>query len=168
MLTQKQELFALNLFRGMSQREAYIQAGYSPRMSPAAIDVEASRLADNPNVSLRVAERRRKAEDDAISTEKERRKVLTQIERATVADFVDEHGNLDVAKASLKTAAVQEIRTERTLVGVKTTLKLRDPVAAIAEHNKMDKVYSDAPVNNVNVIIPIKEVEVRLSDANGS
>ena len=37
-LTPKQERFALNLFKGLSQREAYIQAGYSSKQLPSTLD----------------------------------------------------------------------------------------------------------------------------------
>jgi len=151
MLTSRQEKFALLLFQDVPQREAWGLAGYSSNYSLAAIDVNASRLANLTKVKLRIQELRSKVEAAAISTVKERQKILTQIQRATVADFVDEYGNLNIKnKAQLQTSAVQEIRTERTLAGYRTTLKLRDPVGAIAEHNKMDKIYSEAPQLNDN------------------
>jgi phage terminase small subunit len=166
MLTQKREKFTRNLFEGMSQREAYRNSFNASRMIPATIDQRAYELAKNSEVQARLAELRQKAEDASVSTVLERKKILTQIQRATVADFVDEYGNLDIdSKAKLKTSAVAEVRTEKTLTGLRTTLKLRDPVSAISEHNKMEKIYSDAPVvNNDNRSI---NIIVRSSDAAG-
>lgn len=180
-LTAKQEAFALNLFKGLTQREAWIKAGYSNRYVVAWIDSHACNLAGQAKIQTRLAELRQKVEDAAISTEKERRKLLTQIQRATVADFVDEYGNLAITeKAQLNTPAVQEIKTERTLVGIRTTLKLRDPVGAIDIHNKMDRLYNDTPPNfNDNRVINfilsdeqgkqlIDGISKRLTDGNSN
>lgn len=80
-LTQKQETFTQNLFRGMSQREAYIQAGYSSRSSVAVIDNHAYELAHNGEVLIRLTELNRKAEDDTIAAPRERKQVLTKVVR---------------------------------------------------------------------------------------
>ena len=76
-LTPKQELFTNNLFKGMSQREAWIQAGYSGISSPAVIDVNACRLADNTKVKLRLAELRALTCSVLVADAKERRERLT-------------------------------------------------------------------------------------------
>jgi len=55
-LTIKQEKFAQGLFAGLSQREAYIEAYDTKKMSNGAIDVEACKLSANPKVALRVKE----------------------------------------------------------------------------------------------------------------
>lgn len=156
-LTQKQETFVLNIFKGMTQREAWGKAGYSIKYAPALVDTHACALANTDKIKRRLAELRKIAETEAIADPIERRKILTEIERARFSDFVDEVGNLRITdRAQLKTAAVQEIKTERTLAGYRTTLKLRDPVGAIDIHNKMDKIYSDAPREgdtNIQIII---------------
>jgi len=54
-LTQKQERFTLNLFSGMYQRQAYIEA-YGATYQLATIDANASRLAHNAKVQTRLAE----------------------------------------------------------------------------------------------------------------
>jgi len=74
----------------MSQREAYIQAGYSARAKPDVLDIKACELAKSGKVAVRLAELRRQVEDAAISTAQERRQILTQIERAKISDYVDE------------------------------------------------------------------------------
>lgn len=134
----RQEIFVQNWFKGETREQSAITAGYAPRWARSI----SSRLSTNVNILARYNELQQKVEDATISTERERRKILTQIERATIADFVDEHGNLNIKdRNKLKTAAVAELRTERTLAGMRTTLKLRDPVGAITEHNKMEHVY---------------------------
>lgn len=155
----RQETFTQNWFIGKPITKAALIAGYSPKWVAST----ASRLSRNVNVLARYNELQAKLEEATISTEKERRKILTQIQRATIADFVDENGNLDINdKSKLKTAAVAEIKTERTRVGIRTTLKLRDPVGAITEHNKMERVYETAPSLNVDnrtitIIVPNQE-----------
>ena len=80
-LTDKQERFCLNLFSGMSQRESYIQAGYSDSALPATIDRAAFELVQSPKISTRLAELRKAAEDKAIGTVVERQQILTSIYR---------------------------------------------------------------------------------------
>jgi len=55
-LTVKQEAFCQAILSGMSQSGAYRASYNVKRMKGNAVDVEASRLVDNPNVSLRIAE----------------------------------------------------------------------------------------------------------------
>jgi len=146
-LTQQQINFVQDVFRDIIPSQSYL---IHYKCKPSAARSLASRLLTKANIQAYLQELRDKAEDDLISTEKERRERLTLIERATLGDFVDEHGNLSITdKEQLRTPAVAEIRTERTgRGGIRTTLKLRDPISAIAEHNKMDKVYSDSPSGN--------------------
>lgn len=56
-LTAKQEKFVQGLISGLSQRKAYIEAGYATKgKTDNYIDVEASRLFKNPKVSQRYQE----------------------------------------------------------------------------------------------------------------
>ncbi len=57
-LTPKQEEYTNNLFFGMSQRKAYIGAGYSDKGSDANIDSKASALVKDGKVMARLAELR--------------------------------------------------------------------------------------------------------------
>ncbi len=140
--TERWEKFAQLVFLGMPHVDAFLECGYSPKGTRSTHVRAAKRMMRYPWVVNRLEELRQKAEDAAISTVVERKIILTEIERAKISDFVDEHGNLHITdKEKLRNSAVQEIKTERTLAGYRTTLKLRDPVGAIAEHNKMDGVY---------------------------
>lgn len=78
-LTPKQERFARNLFSGMSQREAWIQAGYSSKYAPAVIDVNACRLATR--IKLRLAELNAQVTSKLIANETERQEILSEIAR---------------------------------------------------------------------------------------
>ena len=79
-LTQKQERFAVNLFSGMSQNAAYIFAGYANN-TKAIIAVNASRLADNTKILLKIQELRDKAESKKVMSVRERMERLTQFAR---------------------------------------------------------------------------------------
>ncbi len=64
MLSPKQENFAIAVVQGTSQADAYRQSYNSVNMENATIYVEASRLARNPKVSLRIEELLREKDVD--------------------------------------------------------------------------------------------------------
>ena len=76
----KQELYALYLFQGMSQAEAYKKAGYSGK-AITTITANACRLAKTDSVKNKVAELRAKAESSKIMSVIERKEMLTLIAR---------------------------------------------------------------------------------------
>jgi len=156
LLTQKQEKFCLNLFAGMSQREAWLNAGYSKNMAVATIDSKACILAVNGKVRERLAELRKKAEDASIMSVIERKQRLSEIARAVVPDFQDEGGGINVKRGIPNVAAVSEVTTKSKYNRknmepvVITNLKLHSPIQAIAELNKMEKIYSETPASTIN------------------
>ena len=89
MLTQLMENFTQNLFKGLSQREAYIQAGYSSGSSVTTIDRNAHELAKNNKVVTRFAELRQPAKNAAIATVEERQERLSVFVRE---DINGQHG----------------------------------------------------------------------------
>ena len=56
MLTNKQEAFVLNLFKGLTQRESWIQAGYSSNYPLVNIDSNACQLASKTKIKQRLDE----------------------------------------------------------------------------------------------------------------
>lgn len=89
MLTAKQEQFVQGIIEGMSQADAYRAAYSTKKMSDNAIYVEASRLMENPNISLRLQELREKLASPSIMTAKARLEWLTTLilsEAETTAD----------------------------------------------------------------------------------
>ena len=156
-LTQKQENFTLNLFQGMSQTESYIQAGYSTNMLPATIIHHACVLAKNGNVTARLSQLREKTESEKIMTVKERKERLSEISRARLTDYQEsgmDGGWISIGPESPNTAALAEIvsTTKYDENGASPTLisrvKLHNPVTAIAELNKMEKVYTEGTTLN--------------------
>jgi len=140
-LTPKQEAFALNLFKGLSQREAYIQAGYSQNTSPAVIDVKASELAKTGKVSVRLQALQTEAKNIAIADKNEAGEVATEILRARFADFDLENPTPE----QLRSAAVREvvktqyIGKDGEVLHTATKLKLESPLAAI---DRLADLYS--------------------------
>jgi len=168
-LTQKQKTFTLGLFKGLSQREAYIAAGYSAKQSLRVIDRNACVLAKTNKVLIRWNELNKEAEDVTIATVKERKQILTQIARGDITDYLTcgpDRDLISVGSESPNTRALSEV-TSRTEydekgagVAVVTKIKLHNPIQAIAEHNRMERVGSDvapaqAPVvNSFTFILP--------------
>ena len=67
-MTPKQEHFAQCIADGMTQADAYRTAYSASKMSAGALHVEASKLLDNPKVSLRVQELKGKLSAKALWT----------------------------------------------------------------------------------------------------
>lgn len=70
-LTPKQERFALEYFKTGNASEAYRIAYDCQKMSPEAIAVEASKLSQNPSITLIVDRLRAKAEARGIMTKEQ-------------------------------------------------------------------------------------------------
>ena len=63
-LTAKQDTFALEVVNGCSFSDAYRRAYGAENMKPQVIHIEASRLAANPKVALRLGELSREKDED--------------------------------------------------------------------------------------------------------
>ena len=151
-LTIKQENFCINLFQGMSQREAYVEAGYSRKQTDRTIDRHAWELAQTDIVMARCEELRQKAENGSVALVLERKQILTEIARARLTDYTTcgpDRDLIDVGPESPNTASLQEITSKTEYdkdgagVAVVTRIKLHNPIQAIDILNKMDKIYND-------------------------
>lgn len=71
----RHERFCLALFKGMSQKDAAIEAGYSPKWARSA----ASRLSTNVNILGRIRQLQEMAKSDAVMTVTERKERLTEL-----------------------------------------------------------------------------------------
>lgn len=158
-LTTKQEQFTLNIFSGMTQREAWIQAGYSSNYSMAVVDSNACALFHTSKIQARFKTLQDKAESDKIMEVKERKERLSEIGRGRLTDYQEsgqDGGWINIGPESPNTAALSEIvsTTKYDENGASPTLisriKLHNPVVAIAELNKMEKIYSDGTTVNVD------------------
>lgn len=113
-LNQRQEIFCLNLFQGMTQREAWIQAGYSNRYKVAWIDSHACNLARQAKIQARLAELRDEVKaalvKNTIATVEERKERLTEILRARLPDYQTENG-IHIDTDSPNTGAIESFET---------------------------------------------------------
>ncbi len=161
MLTQKMENFVNNLFQGMTQREAWIQAGYSSKYAMKIIDENACRMANTNKIKTRLEELRQAAKSALVLTAIERKEILSEIGRARLTDYVacgPDRDLVSVGPESPNTAAFQEI-TSRTEfdddgagVAVVTKLKLHNPISAIDLLNKMDHIYDDKTPTGTTIV----------------
>lgn len=79
MLTPKQEEFAKAIVEGMNQADAYRSAYSCKNMTDNAIYVNASKLASDAKVALRIKELREQLAKPTIKTAQERMEWLTQL-----------------------------------------------------------------------------------------
>jgi hypothetical protein len=169
-LTEKQERFTLNLFEGMSQREAYIKAGYSTNYPMAIVDTNACNLAKNNNVLIRLNELKLKAQDASIASVMERQQILSEIARAKITDYQEQGadgGYINIGPEKPNTRAISGIvaTTKYDANGANPTLisriRLHSPTQAIDLLNKMDRLYApDTTINIDNRSITINTVEI--------
>ena len=80
-LTAKQEAFCQGLIAGLSQVDAYVQAGYSDAQDRDSLYVNASQLANDAKIVRRLRELQGQLDDKTIGTLRERRECLTEIYR---------------------------------------------------------------------------------------
>jgi len=160
-LTAKQEAFALNIFQGLTQREAWIKAGYSDNYVLPWIDSHACRLANSVKIQTRLQELRGKIEDNAIATVEERQKRLTELIRADLVDFIGEDGDPKLTRDIPHHQAASEFSTTTRytkdgLPIIRKSIKIRDPIAAISELNKMEHIYeTGGNIRDINVVFII-------------
>jgi len=150
-LTQKQETFCLKYFELGNPGEAAIVAGYSPKTA----SVIASENLTKPKIINRLQKLQQVAEDVSVANVLERKQVLSEIVRARFGDFWK-----GLNDENLQSAALQEItRNEIGDAIISTKVKLHSPIHAIAELNKMEKVYlSDTTLNILNVNVDARDM----------
>lgn len=109
MLTAKQEEFAKAIVEGMNQADAYRSAYSCKNMSDNAIYVNASKLASDAKVALRVKELRDELAKPSIKTAQERMEWLTRLidneeestnEKLKAVDILNKMDGLYVQKFS--------------------------------------------------------------------
>ena len=134
--------------------QALCEAGYSSRITRAA-----TALLARADVQARLAELNQLTLDASVAGPLERKQRLTEIVRARLTDYTHcgpDGDQINVGPESPNTGALQEItsRTEYDEDGshprVITKLRLRDPVPAISELNRMERIGQPDTVFNLN------------------
>ena len=171
-LNTRQHRFILNLFQGMSQTDAYINAGYD--VSRDVAGAQASILLAKPRITeeLDRLNAKRQAivvanEINSIASPDERKQRLTEILRADLTDFQDDAGQPKLDKDIPYHRAAREHyhRVKHDRQGnplITKSIKLGDPIEAIRELNKMDGSY--APSRHLvaqKVVFEIEQVDKR-------
>ena len=87
-----------------------------------------------------------------VMTELERKARLSEIGRANLVDFINSEGNIELKpSAALAELVIEDWRSGGGESESRSKrLKLRDPIAAIAELNKMERIGQQDTVVNLN------------------
>lgn len=114
-----------------------------------------------PNIQGKIAELRQKAEDAAVMSVKERKKVLSDIGRADVTRFVDGQGNIDLTGEKTGVLAEVVVKDWRGGKGGQASsrtkkVKTYSKLDAIDLLNKMEGLYTDG----AHVSIDNRKVEI--------
>ena len=174
-LTRRQEQFTLNLLAGMTQRDAYIKAGYSRKQPISVIDSNACVLAKSSKVLARQAELNQKVEANKVAGVEERKSILTEIARARQTDFMtcsaDGVWMHDIGPETINKAGLKQIQTTTMPFGSKrdgekeddlsvilTKVELINPIQAIAELNKMEGSYAPEKHESINLNLEAKDL----------
>ncbi len=160
-LNTRQHQVVLYVYTGMSQTEAYEKV-YGPNPNSRFL---ASQLLNTPHVKdyLEALNRRKEEliianEVNSVASPIERKQVLTELLRAKLVDFIDEDGRVKTLStdiphhAALSEYSVTSIGHDDGEQVTKRSLKLRDPIAAISELNKMEHIYETDTKNIYNDI----------------
>ena len=161
-ITQKQEGFIQDVFLDVNPGQAYLNHYHCKSLGVAGAC--ATRLLKKAKIKDRLDQLRQKVEDASVATVLERKQILTEIARGRLSDFMGE----PITSDKLKSAAIQEIRVTDGDIST-ATVKLHNPIQAIAEINKMTGVYTTSPNVNINNTVNIQENIInageRLQDA---
>lgn len=160
-LTQKQENFCLEYIKSGNGSGAYRKAYDASGMTDEAVNVEASRLLDNPKIILRLDDLRDKAEAKSLVTVGKILRELHTLATVDIRQAFDEQGNLkaikdlpeDVARAIASIESFEEYSgrgDKRDPVGYTRKIRMVDKIRALelcGKHLKMftDKVEHTAP-----------------------
>lgn len=146
------EMFVAGVLSGKKHNQSILDAGFTPAHANARY--MARNILARPNVAARLAFLRKTREDEMICSLMERKRILSQIARGKLVDYQDEKCNITINKESPNPHAIQSLEEEERSQGeeedaaivVTRKFKLRDPVAAITELNKLEGSYAAVPV----------------------
>ena len=135
-LTQKQENFTQNLFKGMYQRDAYIDA-YHPTYAMMTIDANASRLANNEKVKARLDELNLLTQDETVATVIERKQRLTEIIRDRSPSTIQAIAELNKMEKVYEAGILIDNRTQILITPGMRTLAAREMMEIKEEEAKL-------------------------------
>lgn len=160
-LTSKEELFCLKYIELDSNGTQSALAAYNTTDKVTAASI-AYELLRKPQIIERINELRKPRAEAVYLTLEERKRILAEHAKARLVDFIDETGSPVLTKdtPNNRAASEYETMTRYNRKGQPYTvkrIKLRDPISAISEYNKMEGIGRD---NQTNVYI--NKVDVSL------
>jgi phage terminase small subunit len=156
-LSERMEAFCQYWVRCHNASASAIKAGYALENSRN----QGWQLLQDLKIRGRIKElEEAQGEDPMIATAAERRRILSEIARASVTDYQTANG-LEVNANSPNARSIRAIDVDGS--GKVKRIKLADAVAAIQEHNKMDGIGRDSPpvTDARTVIINVTGSETR-------
>lgn len=159
---KRHESFCLHYMNTLNGSQSALAAGYCAR-NPKNAHITAWTLLKREDVQARLKELREAASDEAVMTLVQQKIVLSEIGRARLIDYQDEHGVIRPLEGDVPNpAAIKSVEYRWNPIKKEAyswRIKLRDPVAAIAELCKLDNSYrnkklevSVAPITRAAVI----------------
>jgi len=144
----KHEAFVLALLSGMTAADAARKAGYGRKDANARI--VAWELLQREDIQRRLVELSEAATDEAVLSILARRQILSEIARARMCDYQDEHGVIRPLDGDAPNpVAIESVEYRWDPIKKESypwRIKLRDPVDAIVELCKLDGSYKDKKV----------------------
>ena len=154
-LTSRQRAFVVNLVSGMSQSDAYINAGYSvdPKIGTAS-DCASRLMAYNVSVQAYYQQLLKRKEDislakitETIMSAHEVKVALSELARADLSDFLDDDGTPRLSKEIPHHSAAKKYyrkkRVDRFGNPIEThEIQLHDKVEALKELAKIHGLYA--------------------------
>lgn len=160
-LNERQEKFCLEIFSGKSATKAAKDAGYS---SKTAYSIGHENL-KKPEIQARIQELNKEATDAAVMDVIERKHRLSEMGRGKVTDHLAEEGGVEVDRE--KAGNIAELKRSEWRGGKDgraeektTTVKLHNPLTAIAELNKMEGTYEPEKHHLTSEPIIVKVIKI--------
>ncbi len=158
---KRHECFCLHYMSTMNGSQSALAAGYCAR-DPKNAHIIAWTLLKREDVQARLKELAEATTDEAIMTLVQQKIVLSEIGRARLKDYQDEHGVIRPLEGDVPNpAAIESVEYRWNPIKKEAypwRIKLRDPVNAIAELCRLDGAYKK-PGSSVTVA-PIVSVSV--------
>ena len=139
----KHEAFVLALLSGMTAADAARKAGYGRKN--INVRIIAWELLQREDIQKRLTELSEAATDEAILTMTQLKIVLSEIGRARLSDYQDEHGVIRPLDGDVPNpAAIESVEYRWNPIKKEAypwRIKLRDPVDATVELCRLDGSY---------------------------
>ena len=167
---KRHESFCLHYMSTMNGSQAALAAGYSAR-NPKNAHIIAWTLLKREDVQARLKELRKATADEAIMTLVQQKIVLSEIGRARLIDYQDEHGAIRPLEGDVPNpAAIESVEYRWNPIKKEAypwRIKLRDPVDAIAELCRLDGAYkkpsASVAVASINRVVVVEDARTKLA-----